>query len=427
MTRQAINENSQNSTKEIQERLDQAGKSHGTVRIGPGRYLVGSLFIPSHVTLILEENAVLLGSPEITDYSMRPTRVAGIDMTWPLAILNVYEAENVIIKGKGMIDGQGQTFWEKFWGKDSQSGMMADYADKGLRWAADYDCKRPRNICLYKSSHVRVEGITSIQSGFWNTQLSYCENCQIDGITVKNGPGPSTDGIDIDSSHHITVKNCYVECNDDNICIKAGRGREAFDKKTTCSDILISACVLGKGSGVTIGSETSGGISDITISGLKFKETGIGFRIKSANNRGGYIKNITISDLTMEDVFYPFNLQTNWYEEYSYAQIPPDYTGVIPDYWEKIKSDVTGPEKVTAVDGIHIDHVKAKLSHPGVGSRAFYIQGNQERPIHDLTFSDCEIKAQEFGKISGVKDLQFQNVLVSALEMTKNENDHYER
>lgn len=44
--------------------------------------------------------------------------------------------------------------------------MMADYAKKGLRWAADYDCKRPRNILVYESQQVTIKDISSVQSGF---------------------------------------------------------------------------------------------------------------------------------------------------------------------------------------------------------------------------------------------------------------------
>lgn len=42
------------------------------------------------------------------------------------------------------------------------------------------------------------------------------------------GHGPSTDGIDIDSSTNILVENCEVDCNDDNICIKAGRDADGL-------------------------------------------------------------------------------------------------------------------------------------------------------------------------------------------------------
>ena len=154
----STNDGSKLVTKEIQKLLDDAGKKKGTVTIKAGRYLVGSLFIPSGVTFVLDKEAVLLGSQDIRDYPIIPTRVAGIDMNWPAAILNVYQAQNVTIEGKGTIDGQGRIFWEKFWGKDSQSGLMKEYADNGLRWAADYDCKRPRNICLYDRSEERRVG-----------------------------------------------------------------------------------------------------------------------------------------------------------------------------------------------------------------------------------------------------------------------------
>ena len=110
----------------------------------------------------------------------------------------------------------------------------------------------------------------------------------IDGITIDNGKGPSTDGIDIDSCEEVTIQNAYISCNDDNISIKAGRGAEALAQQRSCRKITIKDCQLGYGSGIAIGSETSGGIEEIKIQKVVFEQTGAGFRIKSANNRGGF-------------------------------------------------------------------------------------------------------------------------------------------
>src|ERR1022692_1322865 len=100
-------------------------------------------------------------------------------MKWPAALINVYEQSGVKISGTGAIDGDG-----KIW------------------WAADYDCKRPRLIQIYKSSHVDLQGLQLKRSGFWTVHICYSQKVTVDGVTIRNnidGKGPSTDGIDIDS------------------------------------------------------------------------------------------------------------------------------------------------------------------------------------------------------------------------------------
>ncbi|WP_430609985.1 glycoside hydrolase family 28 protein [Enterococcus sp. DIV0876] len=414
-------------TEELQAQIDHASLTNGQVITPAGEYLVGAIFIKSHVHFVLSAETTLYGSPKLTDYPAFHNRVAGVDMDWPAAILNVVEAKNVVISGTGKIDGQGAHWWRKFWGEDEKSGMMADYAQKGLRWAADYDCKRPRNILVYRSQGVEIKGIHSEQSGFWNTQVTYAKDVLIDGIHIINSKGPSTDGIDIDSSENVIVQNVYVSCNDDNICIKAGRGKEARENQTICRNIIIRDCHLGKGSGITIGSETSGGIEDIQIQRIQFDGTGVGFRIKSANDRGGFIRKIAVSDLNMKNVQFPFLIQTDWYPEYSYATIPHGYQGEIPDYWYKLVGTSNysiGPARVT---DISIEQVSVVNDPKSSRSRAFFIEGNVSAPIEQLRFKDVTIEAYEYGKISGVNQMDFQKVAVTALEVTTGENDVYER
>ncbi|MCR2273829.1 glycoside hydrolase, partial [Salmonella enterica] len=84
--------------------------------------------------LIVSEDTILYGSQELADYPEVDNRVAGINMKWSAAMINVFHAENVMISGKGKLDGRGEIWWQTFWGTDEASGMMADYAKKGLRW-----------------------------------------------------------------------------------------------------------------------------------------------------------------------------------------------------------------------------------------------------------------------------------------------------
>ncbi|MCI1898180.1 MAG: glycoside hydrolase family 28 protein [Enterobacter sp.] len=412
------------STSAIQQAITDSQRND-TVVIPAGRFLTGAIFLKSGMTLHLEAGAELIGSQNLADYPEIDTRVAGIDMRWPAGIVNLINCEDVSITGAGTIDGQGLVWWQRFWGDDEQSGMLGDYSARGLRWVVDYDCQRPRNIVVYESKNIALQDFTSRESGFWNLHLCYSENVSVDGVQISNSAGPSTDGIDIDSCEHVRVERCVVSCNDDNICIKAGRGRDAKQNARGARDIIIRDCTLNKGSGITLGSETSGGIERVLIEHNRFNGTGVGFRIKSARNRGGFIRDITVRNLHLLDVRFPVLIQLNWFPLYSYGQTENLLDK--PAHWRKLAEGVDGNEGLTDVCRLTLENISAQRSDRQLFSRALFIEGYPERPISALTLSSLDIDASEFGKISGVDGLIFNDVRIVATAITLDNNDSYER
>ena len=89
------------NTAAIQKAIDAAAAVKGTVTLQPGTYLTGSLFLKSGVTLEVAEGATLVGSEQLKDYPMLPTRIAGIEMTWPSALINVRDQHDVTNHGQG--------------------------------------------------------------------------------------------------------------------------------------------------------------------------------------------------------------------------------------------------------------------------------------------------------------------------------------
>lgn len=141
-------------TQAIQKTIDRAYSSDGQVEIPAGTYLVGSLFLKSNIHLRFEKGACLLGIKDIMYYPEINTRVAGVEMKWPAAILNVIDSTNVKISGSGIIDGQGSHWWKLYWGDDQKSGKRHWYDTHNLRWIADYEIKRPREILVYRSQNI---------------------------------------------------------------------------------------------------------------------------------------------------------------------------------------------------------------------------------------------------------------------------------
>ena len=60
------------------------------LRFRPGTYRIGAIFVKSGETLEIPKGVKLLGIQELSAYPLMPTRVAGIEMTWPAALVNVY-------------------------------------------------------------------------------------------------------------------------------------------------------------------------------------------------------------------------------------------------------------------------------------------------------------------------------------------------
>ena len=155
-------------TRAIQAAIDAAAKHGGTVAFKPGTYLSGSIFVKSGVTLQVDKGVTILGSQKIADYTVLPTRIAGIEMRWPAALINIYEQTNAAITGEGTIDGDGKVFWDSYW------TLRKTYEPRGLRWASDYDAQRPRLIQVFNSSQVKVGGgLLLRRSGFWTLHICY--------------------------------------------------------------------------------------------------------------------------------------------------------------------------------------------------------------------------------------------------------------
>lgn len=408
----AIGDGKTLATVAIQNTIDAAHKEGGTVIFPKGTYLSGALFVKSNVALHLDEGVILQAIQDNSHYPERKTRIAGIEMEWPSALINIYEQKNVRISGKGIIDGNGKYWWDTFWGDPKFSGgMWVDYKKKNVRWAVDYDCKRVRPVVVYESENVLLKDFTIKRAGFWTVSLTYSNKVHVDGIVVRNnidGHGPSSDGINTDSSTNILVENCDIDCNDDNLCIKAGKDADGLRVNRPSKNIVYRNCITRSGHGlITLGSETSGGMHNIEVYGLEAIGTNIGIRFKSAKVRGGVMQNISFHDIKMTDVANPFHFELNWYPEYSYPKIPKEIPeSEIPGRWRTITQTVNPPEKgIPEFHNISFSDISVKKA-----KEAFFVNAYPEKPMHHLNWKNIAIEAEESGSIHHASNWKMDNV-----------------
>lgn len=385
-------------TAAIQQTINKAALAHGTVTFNPGTYLTGSLFLRSGVTLNVSAGVTLIGSQHLADYPILPTRIAGIEMPWPAALINVRDQHNVTITGKGVIDGDGPIWWKSYW------DLRAKYQPLGLRWAADYDARRPRLILIQNSSHISLGGgIQLHRSGFWTVQILYSNQIHVDGVVIRNnlgGRGPSTDGIDIDSSSNILVEHADIDVNDDALCLKAGRDSDGLRVNRPTQNVTIRDSIVRSGAAaITIGSETSGGFRNIDvyrITALSGVPSGILF--KSAHTRGGFASNIRIHDLTLKGVAIPIHITMNWNPSYSYAVIPPGLQNV-PSYYKVLATPVPASRGLPHFRNVHIWNI-----HATGAKRAFAVSAYPDAPLVDFRLDHLDIQAATAGTIANAQD-----------------------
>lgn len=398
-------------TEQIQQAIDDCvAKGGGRVEFSPGVYLTGALFVKSNVELHVGKGVTLKAVNDLTEFPDTPTRVAGIEMEWPAAIINVIGQENVAITGEGTIDGDGKYLWDKYW------EMRKDYTPRGLRWIVDYDCKRVRSLVVSNSSNVTVQGLTFLRAGFWTVQILYSSRCTLSNLTIRNnvgGHGPSTDGLDIDSSDRILIENCDIDCNDDNICLKAGRDADGLRVNRPTEYVLVRSCTTRKGASlVTCGSETSGSIRHIYCVDSRAIGSSAVLRIKSAMTRGGVVENIYMDNVTADSVRHVLNCDMNWNPAYSYSTLPKEYERKeIPDHWKVMLMQVSPEDGLPKFKNIYMSNVKVKHANTFLTC-----VGASNSLIQNVAMSNVEATVSTAGSVRYTDNFLAKNIKLTTLD-----------
>ena len=394
------------NTKAIQSAIDAcAAAGGGVVVFKPGSYVTGSLFVKSNVQLQIDKGVEILGSQDFADYPEIDTRIAGIEMKWPAALINVIGQNKAAVTGTGSINARGKFCWDKY------RAMRKEYEAKGLRWIVDYDAKRVRTILVQNSTDISLVGVTIKNAGFWTVQLLYSSYITVNSLVIRNnedGKGPSTDGVDVDSSTWVLIEKCDIDCNDDDFCLKAGRDWDGLRVNKPTEYVVIRKCMARKGGGLlTLGSETSGGIRHVWATDLYGKGTGNGLHIKSATTRGGTIEDIHFRNIQMDSVGTAFQFTMNWNPAYSYSTLPAGYNyDSLPKHWKVMLTKVEPAEKgIPHFKQVYVSDIKA------VGVKKIVnAAGLKESLLEDFHYNNVQVQGNSAGTVSYASGWVFNNV-----------------
>ena len=366
----------------------------GTVYLPPGKYLTGTIVLKSHVILDLDAGATILGSENPDDYPTCQNPWGG-DRAEISSLIYAEDAENITITGRGTINGQGQVWWKRQWLKTPKKGMPEAKTPEDFAEIKKISRGRPQLIRLVRCNDVVIEHLNLTNSPSWNVHPLFCEFVRVDGLTISTPvPSPNTDGINPESCRNVQIINCRIDTGDDCVTLKSGIDETGRRMGRPDENIMIANCVMKKGhGGVTIGSEMSGGVHNVTVANCVFQGTDIGIRVKAQRGRGNVVEGLTVANIVMQDVPHPFTITTFYHGDDEPGDVYPVDEGT-PRFRNFLFSNITARGAKDA------------------GS----ITGLRELPIEDISFSNVHIQAAKGFTCTNAREISFLDVVINTDE-----------
>lgn len=300
------------NTQYIQRAIDDCGVGE-CVYVPAGVFLTGSLRLHSDMELYIEKDAVIQGTTDYCDYEPKiKSRFEGHEMMCYAALINIghldrdadYNCKNVRICGEGTICGGGMALATNV--IEREKILLKEYLEIHKNEVAECECEdtiparaRPRLINMSNAQNVEIFGITIMNGASWNVHMIYSDSIVTHSCTFRSHGIFNGDGWDPDSSTNCTLFNCEFYTWDDSVAIKSGKNPEGNIINRPTKHIRVFDCVSYEGHGITIGSEMSGGVEDVRIWNCDLENSVFGVEIKATKKRGGYVKNVSVKNVTL--------------------------------------------------------------------------------------------------------------------------------
>ena len=339
----------------------------GTIVVKAGNYYMnGPLVLKSNVHIKLEAGAVLNFSTDENDYLPAVlTRWEGTEVYNFSPLIYAYHVNNIAITGQRTINGHGSKYFAK-WKKEQNPDkkILREMGKKNVpvykRIFGKGHKLRPGFFEPFGCTNVRLEGITILDSPFWVIHPIFCNNVIIRKVTVKSN-NPNNDGADPESCTNVLIEDCNFEIGDDAIAIKSGRDNDAWRVGQPSEHIVIRNCLFSsKINGVCIGSEIAGGVRNVFIENIDIPKSSNALYFKSNLDRGGYIENIFVRNISTGTVVS------------SLIRFEPNYKG---------ERSAFHP---TRFKNFNIENVTCKVSE----QTGLYLAGFKGLPIEDITLKN---------------------------------------
>lgn len=291
-----------NDAPAIQKAIDACAKNNGgVVLLDNGTFLSTGITFKSNVELHLTISALLLGSTDVSKYSIDKK----LSSKHPIrALIYAPDCENIAITGPGKIDGQGDLI------------------------KVNSPNERPDLIVLHGSKDIRFEDIFITNSCKFAVFVLQCERMRVDGVKLINLKNANNDGFDIDGSKDVFITNTFIHSIDDCIALKAST------RKDICSNIVVTNCILSsRCAAFRVGPDALADIENVTLSNCIIRNTGLN-GIKIQESMGAITRNMTFSNIVMENVKGPISIRLSGWSAGPYND---SWTTFNDSSWEKGK------------------------------------------------------------------------------------------
>lgn len=376
-------------TAAIQKALDECGNAGGgTVEFPAGVYLSQPIVLRGETIFKLDPGAILLAVTNQSDFMKTPGNWLKTTSSGDFVpFVSGKDLKDITFTGGGTIDGNGFVWWGE--------------AEKARRRVSGYTLPRPNLMVLQRCKNMLLDNVTLQNSPKFHFVPVECEGVVVTNVTILAPEGAAnTDAIDPSDSRDVLITHCRIDTGDDNVAIKAG---QVAGREFACENITVSDCLFLHGHGMSIGSETMGGVRNVTVTHCIFDGTDNGLRIKSQRGKGGLVENIVYEDVRMTNVD-PAVTFTCYYMANS-AKDPAQKAA--PDY--DTAQLIT--ERTPIFRNIYIRNLTANCRR-GAG----VIMGLPESVISNVVFENVNISAATGMKIEDAKGIQFRHSKITAGE-----------
>lgn len=365
----------------------------GVVDVAPGKYaLNGPLKLKSNVNLHLQEGAYLQFSGRSKDFlPVVLTRWEGTEMYGHSPMIYAYHATNIAITGKGTIDAQAGLEFATWGPKEANDrDRLREMGDKLTpvqeRIFGEGTILRPSFVQFYGCSRILVEDVTLKDSPFWTIHPVFCDNVIVRGVTIDSH-FPNNDGCDPESTSNVLIENCTFRTGDDAVAIKAGRDTDGRATGRPSENIVVRNCSFySECNGLCIGSEMSGGASNVYMENVEIGTVKNAIYFKSNKDRGGYIRNVVVNNIKVERA------------KGAILRFETNYFGYRGGNYQTIYED------------FRITNVVAKEAD----NYAVFMEGNDDQKINDIVIENFTVeKARQACHLLNTADVRFVNTLIN--------------
>lgn len=281
----------------------------GTVVLPLGKvFSKGSIQLKSNVNLRVPEGCELIFSNNPLDYLPAELTVwEGTRVYNYSSLIRADHCNNIALTGGGILNGNATgTFAamrpQRSAQQDSLRQMGIDLVPVRERYFGAASIMPPNMIEPFGCKNILIEGLTIHDSPFWIIHPLFCDNVTVRGITIESY-NRNNDGCDPEYTTNVLIEKCTFKTGDDAIAIKAGRDQDAWSIGQKTAGIVIRDCDFwSKCNGLCIGSEMAAGVENVHMYNVRVRNCHTAIYFKSNLDRGGFIRNVTVDNITVEHV-----------------------------------------------------------------------------------------------------------------------------